>query len=124
MKPIPAGFPATSDWRGQFRTWKLRPGQRFLLRVPIQSFRGAYVLPSDAVVEEGADRIVFVKDGDGVKPAKVVVLWQDRDVVVLDSKHSELFPGDEVAQHNAFPLRLALKAGSGEAEGGHAGHNH
>jgi multidrug efflux pump subunit AcrA (membrane-fusion protein) len=108
----------------KFRTWKLRPGQRFLLKVPIQSMKGVYVLPSDAVVEEGADRIVFVKDGDGVKPAKVVVLWQDREVVVLDSKNSEVFPGDEVAEHNAFPLRLALKAGAGEAAGGHAGHNH
>lgn len=110
--------------RGKFRTWTLRPGQRFLLRVPIQSLKGVYVLPSDAVVEEGADRIVFVKDGDGVKPAKVVVLWQDREVAVLDAKHSEIFPGDEVAEHNAFPLRLALKAGAGEAAGGHAGHNH
>ncbi|MCE9581543.1 MAG: hypothetical protein K8T20_03400 [Planctomycetes bacterium] len=110
--------------KGKFRTWKLRPGQRFLLRVPIQSFQGVYVLPSDAVVEEGADRIVFVKDGDGVKPAKVVVLWQDREVAVLDSKHSEIFPGDEVAEHNAFPLRLALKAGSGEEAGAHVGHNH
>ncbi len=108
----------------KFRTWKLRPGQRFLLKIPIQSFQGVYVLPSDAVVEEGADRIVFVKDGDGVKPAKVVVLWQDREVAVLDSKNSAVFPGDEVAEHNAFPLRLALKAGAGEAAGGHAGHNH
>lgn len=110
--------------QGRFRTWSLRPGQRFLLRVPIQSMKGVYVLPSDAVVEEGADRVVFVKDGDGVRPAKVVVLWQDQEVVVLDSKYSEVFPGDEVAEHNAFPLRLALRAGRGEAGGGHEGHNH
>jgi multidrug efflux pump subunit AcrA (membrane-fusion protein) len=110
--------------KARFRTWKLRPGLRYMLQVPVHTWKGVYVVPSDAVVEDGLERIVFLKDGDGVKPAKVVVVWQDQEVAVLDGKSSQLFPDDEVAQHGAFALRLALRAGSGEPAGAHAGHNH
>lgn len=109
--------------KGKFRTWKLRPGLRYMLRLPSETFKGVYVVPSDAVAEDGPDRIVFLKEGDGVKPARVVVVYQDHEVAVLDGKNSELFPGDEIAQHGAFALGLALKAGSEEVDP-HAGHNH
>ncbi|MEK7466800.1 MAG: hypothetical protein AAB074_05225 [Planctomycetota bacterium] len=110
--------------KARFRTWKLRPGLRYMLQVPVQTWKGVYVVPSDAVVEDGLERIVFLKDGDGVKPVQVVVVWQDQEVAVLDGKSSKLFPDDEIAQHGAFALRLALRAGAGEAAGAHAGHNH
>ncbi|KAF0245846.1 MAG: hypothetical protein FD180_1258 [Planctomycetota bacterium] len=110
--------------KASFRTWKLRPGLRYMVQVPVQTWKGVYVVPSDAVVEDGLERIVFLKDGDGVKPASVVVVWQDQEVAVLDGKFSKLFPDDEIAQHGAFALRLALRAGSGEAADAHAGHNH
>ena len=78
---------------------------------------------ADALADDGPDKVVYIQNGDSFKPAKVVVLYQDHDVVVLDSKTSELFPGDSVVQTGAFGLSLALKS-SGGAIDPHAGHNH
>ena len=108
---------------GKFRTWQLRAGQRYTLRIPTDKFENVYVVPSDAVTDDGPDKVVFIQDGDAYKIVKVVLLYQDHEVSVIDSKHSDIFPGDQVVQKGAFGLGLALKAGSGNADP-HAGHNH
>ena len=108
---------------GAFRTWQLREGQRYMLRIPTQKYEKVFVLPSGAVTDDGPDKIVFVEDGDSFKPAKVVILYQDDEVAVLDEEHSEIYIGDSVVQHGAFGLGLALKAGSGAVDP-HAGHSH
>lgn len=108
---------------GQRRTWKLRPGQRYMLKVPAEVMEEVFVLPSGAVTDDGPDKVVFLEDGDSFKSAKVVVRYQDDEVAVIDAKHSEFFPGDRVVQKGAFGLGLALKAGTGAIDP-HAGHNH
>lgn len=115
------GLIAEHDFK--FRTWQLRPGTRYQLRIPTLKIENAFVLPADALTDEGPDKIVFVKNGDTFEPRKVVVRHQDTKTVVLDTQHSDLFPGDEVVVRGAFALGLALKAGSGEADP-HAGHTH
>lgn len=105
------------------RTWKLRPGQRYLLRVPVEKMENVYAFPSDAVTDDGPDKVVFIQDGESFKTSKVVVRYQDHEVAVLDADHSEIFPGDAVVQRGAFGLGLALKAGSGAVDP-HAGHQH
>lgn len=117
----PLGVTAEHDFK--FRTWNLRPGTRYQLRIPTLQIANAFVLPADSLTDDGPDKIVFVKNGDTFEPRKVVVRHQDTKTVVLDTKHSDLFPGDEVVIHGAFALGLALKAGSGEADP-HAGHMH
>ncbi len=107
----------------KFRTWNLHEGMRYQLRIPIKALKDVYVLPASAVAEDGADKVVYIQNGDSFKPAKVVILYQDHEVVVLDAKLSEVFPGDPVVQTGAFGLSLALKS-SGGAIDPHAGHNH
>lgn len=107
----------------QERTWKLRAGIRYVLRVPTEKFDNVFVLPSAAVTDDGPDKVVFIQDGESFKQAKVVVCYQDHEFAVLDGKHSELFPGDNVVRRGAFGLGLALKAGSGAIDP-HAGHQH
>lgn len=105
------------------RTWKLRTGLRYTLRVPMERLDDVFVLPTGAVTDDGPDKVVFIQDGDSFRAAKVVVRYQDHQFAVLDAKHSEVFPGDTVATCGAFGLGLALKAGSGAADP-HAGHQH
>ena len=109
--------------RGKFRTWQLREGQKYLLRVPTIKYEKVFVLPSDAVTDDGPDKVVFIEDGDSFKAVKVAILYQDHENAVIDSKNSEIFPGDSVVQHGAFGLGLAMKAGSGAVDP-HAGHTH
>ncbi|GEM_PF-4716791 len=108
---------------GKTRTWKLRPGQRYVLRVPAELMQEVFVLPSSAVTDDGPDKVVFLQDGESFTSAKVVVRYQDDEVAVLDAKHSEIFPGDSVVQRGAFGLGLALQAGPGAVDP-HAGHQH
>jgi multidrug efflux pump subunit AcrA (membrane-fusion protein) len=116
--------------RGKFRTWKLREGQAYSLKVPTDKMDNVFVVPSDAVTDSGADKVIFIRDGDSFKEVKIELLYQDQEsAVIANNKETELFPGDEVVQHGAFGLGLALKAAGegeheGEGEGGHHHHHH
>ena len=108
---------------GEYRSWRLRTGLRYMLRVPVRKIPDALVVPADAVVSDGADRVVYVQNGDQFAPAKVVVSYADHEVAVL-GEGSEVFAGDPVVTVGAFALSLALRAGDGGAIDPHAGHNH
>lgn len=112
-----------SRGNNSFRSWKIRIGTRYLIRVPQEKFEEVYVLPSHAVVEESAEKLVFIQDGDTYKSVRVVVLYQNDEVAVL-SKDSEIFAGDPVVVRGAFALGLALKAQTGGGVDAHAGHGH
>lgn len=108
---------------GKTRSWSLREGLRYFLRIPVARLSDVFVLPSAAVTEDGPDRVVFVQEGDEFKSVRVVVLHLDDEVAVLDPAKSELHSGDRVVQKGAFGLGLALKATSAGADP-HAGHSH
>lgn len=118
---VPLGV--NENGKAKFRTWHLHPGALYQLRVPQRQYAEAYVLPADAVTDDGPDKVVFVKNGDTFESRRVVVQYQNVKTVVLDPKNSDLFPGDEVVTQGAFALSLALKAGSGNAGHDH-GHMH
>jgi hypothetical protein len=83
-----------------------------------------YVLPSDAIAEDGPNQVVFVQDGDAFRMVEVEIAYRDHEYAVIPiNRHTALFPGDPVVVHNAFPLSLALKGGSGDVDP-HAGHGH
>ncbi len=105
------------------RTWSLREGMRYLLKVPTAKLKNVYVLPSSAVTEDGPNKVVFLQDGDSFKPVPIAIAYQDDEVVVVPAtKEVALFPGDPVVQSGAFELGLAMKGG--DAVDAHAGHNH
>lgn len=105
------------------RTWSLREGMRYLLKVPNAKLENVYVLPSSAVTEDGPNKVVFLQDGDSFKPVPIAIAYQDDEVVVIPAtKEVSLFPGDPVVQSGAFELGLAMKGG--DAVDAHAGHNH
>lgn len=109
---------------GKSRSWKLRVGQKYILKIPTEKLENVFVVPSDALADAGPDKVVFIQNGSSFKPVKVEILHQDHAVAVIaNNKDTELFPGDPVVQHNAFGLSLSLKAGAGE-EGGHHHHHH
>lgn len=111
---------------GKTRSWKLRKGQKYTLRIPSEKFDNAFVFPADAVTDDGVEKVVFIQDGNSFKPLKVELLYQDHETAVIaNNKDTEIFPGDKVVIHNAFGLALALKASAGEPAGeGEAGHHH
>jgi multidrug efflux pump subunit AcrA (membrane-fusion protein) len=106
----------------EFRTWAVRPGTRYLVRVPVARLGGRFVLPADAVTAQGADTVVLLEDGVGFKPVPVRVEHRDARVVVV-ANDGALFPGDRAVLRGAHAVALALQAGAGGVDP-HAGHSH
>lgn len=103
--------------------WTYKPGQRMQLGVPVETWRDQLVLPTTAVVDEGAEAYVYRQNGDHFDQVAIHVLHRDQDSVVV-ANDGALFPGDVVAGEGAYQMHLALKNQAGGGIDPHAGHNH
>jgi len=106
-----------------YRNWNLRNGLKYVLQIPKRIITGVIVLPADAVLQHGPDKVVFVKVKGEFVRRKVVVAYHNNEVAVVSSG-SELKERDAVVTKGAFALHLALIAGTPEAVDPHAGHSH
>jgi multidrug efflux pump subunit AcrA (membrane-fusion protein) len=103
--------------------WRYKPGQRMQLRVPVETWENQLVLPTTAVIDEGAEAYVYRQNGDHFEQVAVHVLNRDQQAVVV-ANDGALFKGDIIAGEGAYQMHLALKNKSGGAIDPHAGHNH
>ncbi len=109
--------------QGRFVTWRYKPGQRMQLRVPVDVWKDVFVLPVDAVAQEGLETYVFVQNGKQLERRAVHVIHRDQINAIIASDGS-LYPGEYVAQNGAHQRLMAIKNQSGAAVDPHAGHNH
>jgi len=108
----------------RFISWRFKPGQRVQVLVPVDAWQQRIVLPIAAVVQEGPESYVFVKNGDHFDRRPVHVEYRDQQSVVLSDDEENLWPGDTVAVNGAQQLQLALKNKAGGGVDPHAGHSH
>ena len=111
------------DFGRAFIGWKFRPGQRVTVLLPVETWEGRIVLPAEAVIQDGAESIVFLAQGNQMTRKAVVERYRDAREVVVENDGT-LFPGDQVVAHGAYQLYLMLKNQSGGPVDPHAGHNH
>lgn len=107
----------------RFIEWAYKPGQRMQLRVPVERWEDQLVLPTTAVVDEGAEAYVYRQNGDHFDQVSVEVLHRDQESVVI-ANDGALFRGDILAGNGAYQMHLALKNKAGGGIDPHAGHNH
>ncbi|MCA9323246.1 MAG: hypothetical protein KDB53_21090 [Planctomycetes bacterium] len=108
----------------RYRSWQLRSGLKYLIRIPMKVFERVVVVPSDAIAEDGAKRVVFLPDGDTFRPIEVEIAYQDDRVAVIAlNEATKIVPGDVIVTHGAYALGLALRSNT-TAVDPHAGHNH
>jgi len=106
------------------RTWSLRCGMKYSLRIQTGLLPNSFVLPCSAVTDDGPNKVIYIPDGDSFRPVPVEVAYEDHEVVVIPAgKGTALFPGDRIVIEGAFALGLALKSGSQAVQTGH-GHSH
>jgi multidrug efflux pump subunit AcrA (membrane-fusion protein) len=98
-----------------FLVWRFRPGQRTRIEVPVEKFANVFVLPSEAVVRDGADAFVYRQNGDLFNQIPVHVLHEDRTQIVLANDRS-ITPRTFLAQNAAASLRRVLKAQSASGQ--------
>lgn len=111
------------------RQWRFKPGQRVHLRLPLRQYEDQFVLPREAVVEEGIEAFAFqqvfghVEEGMvEFEKVPVRVLHRDTNAVVID-RRGEIRLGDTVVVTQAYQLYLELLSSAGDG-GGHAHHGH
>lgn len=105
------------------RSWALRPGLTYVVRLPLTRTAPCFVLPPDAIAYRVAEALVLLEDGGTFRPVPVRLVHHDaREAVV--AAQGGLFPGDRLVIKGAPALALALLAGQGAAADPHAGHNH
>jgi biotin carboxyl carrier protein len=92
-----------------FIVWRLRPGQRVRLHVPVEQLENVIVLPAAGLVREGPEAYVFRQNGDLFNRIPVHVLHEDRLNVVLANDGS-VGPGSFLAQGSGASLNRVLKA--------------
>lgn len=91
--------------------WRFRPGQKVRISVPVERLDKVIVLPSDAVVREGADAFVFTQNVNTFERKPVRVLYAERQSTVLADDGSVL-PGSYVVQSAAAQLNRMTKTQS------------
>jgi multidrug efflux pump subunit AcrA (membrane-fusion protein) len=111
------------DGSHRFVQWRFKPGQRVELSVPVEQWTERFVLPSDAVVTEGAESYVYRQSDDHFDRVPVHVEHRDKKFAVV-ADDGAVSPGDVVAAHGAFQIHLALKNQAGGGVDPHAGHSH
>ncbi|MBL9161640.1 MAG: HlyD family efflux transporter periplasmic adaptor subunit [Planctomycetaceae bacterium] len=100
--------------------WRFRPGSQLRIRVPVEKFEKAFVVPQPAVVWEGPEAFVFQQDGQFYHRRPAQVLHQDRLFTVL-AADAGLRSGDYIAQGAAASLNRVMKSQAQEASGAPAG---
>ena len=96
--------------------WRFKPGQRCELSVETESIPNVFVVPADAVAQNGGEAAVFeFHANEGGKSVwirrEVVVLHRARRSVVLANES-----GARIAKRGARQLYLALTDGGGELQ--------
>jgi len=109
----------------RFRSWRFKPGQRGHVLLPDQVFEDCFVLPPEAVTEDGNDAIVFRREHSHgtdteYEAIKVHVLYRDTRATVV-AADGDLKRRDRIVENRAYQLLLAMKSSAG---GGHSHHGH
>ncbi|MFK8115452.1 MAG: HlyD family efflux transporter periplasmic adaptor subunit, partial [Rubripirellula sp.] len=107
----------------RYVSWYYKPGQRLTVRLPTSRIENALVVPKDAVAEEGAERYLFVENGDHFDRIPVAVIAMD-SVHAAIANDGQVWPGQFIAVTRAHQLQMELKNKSGGAIDPHAGHSH
>jgi hypothetical protein len=101
--------------------WHLRAGMRYRVLFPVHVFRSVFTFPRAALASEGAEKVVFLRSGNGFRRQPVHLLHEDRDFVAI-ADDGAVFAGDPVVVSGAFALSLALRAEMKGADTAHTKH--
>ena len=91
--------------------WRFRPGQRVRIDVRIERLDNVFVVPAEAVAQDGAEAYIFSQNVNTFERLPVRVVARDRRLAVLANDGS-IVPGTFVAQGAAALLNRLAKAGT------------
>jgi cobalt-zinc-cadmium efflux system membrane fusion protein len=89
---------------------ELKVGQYVTVSVEFPAPANELELPTEAVIEDGRESVVFVKTGEAgeYRRTRVRVVRRFRDVIYVSKDPSGVVPGDRVVTHGGLLLRDAF----------------
>jgi multidrug efflux pump subunit AcrA (membrane-fusion protein) len=114
-----------SEHRGKkhYASWKYKPGQRLKVRIPTHSLDSVFVVPIDAVAQQGAERYLFVQNGGHFDRVAVNVVADDSLHAAI-ANDGQIRQGQRIAVRGASRLQTAMSSKAGGTVDPHAGHAH
>ncbi len=106
-----------------FVSWRYKPGQRLTLRLPVDTIDDVYVVPNEAVADEGPNRYVFIDRGEYFDRVAVSVVARD-SIQTAIANDGSLKPVQRIAISRAHQLQMAIRNNRGGPVDPHAGHGH
>ncbi len=104
------------------RSWALQPGQHYELLLPVDELRDTWIVPTSAIVERGAQRIVFIAEAGGhFHPQPVIVVAEGAGRAAIRGPTDgpcELVDGCPIVTAGGYALALAMR-GDAAAEHHH-----
>ncbi len=107
-----------------YQQWAFRAGSRVQIMVATQPVGRRYVIPARALVRQGGQSFVFLREGQEYlrTPVAVETITAREAVLPIDCG---LHPGDEIVVTGGLQLNLILDQQAGpQAVDPHAGHSH
>ena len=121
---LPAVHPTTEsasvEAQAPLLNWRFKPGQRCELEIETESLTDVFVVPIDALAQDGSETFLFEYIGDeGEKP-----IWHKRPVVVhyqttreaVIANDGSIKIGAQIAKRGAQQLYVALTNGGGKLQ--------
>lgn len=97
---------------GKQLLWRFRPGQRVRLSLRVEMLKDVFVIPAEALVQDGADAFVFTQNVNTFErhPVRLKLLERERAILANDGS---LPPGSYVVQSAAAQLQRIVQASAG-----------
>lgn len=105
-------------------SWKFKPGQRLRIRLPVTEIEDVYVVPIEAVVDEGVNHYVFLDHGVHADRVNVHIVARDNRQVAIANDGQIRRMNNRVVISSANQLQMAVKSQGGDKIDPHAGHSH
>ena len=117
------------DQQRTFVSWRFKPGQRVHLSFPVETWTDQYVVPIDAIAEEGPQVFVFLKYPSSHKHGNEIVHLFERVAVQLaykDQNHAIITRDSQISEYATYALSDAqfLNLAFKQAASGGGGHGH
>lgn len=117
------------DQQRTFVSWRFKPGQRVHLSFPVETWTDQYVVPIDAIAEEGPQVFVFLKYPSSHEHGNEIVHLFERVAVQLaykDQDHAIITRDSQISEYATYALSDAqfLNLAFKQAASGGGGHGH
>lgn len=95
------------------------PGETVILMIPEKVFKGAITLPTEALIEEGFKKFIFIEEEENsFERVEVAVKYKDKQIVIIE-ENEHISEEEKIVFKGASGLDMIMKSADKPAGDGH-----